>query len=308
LKRVNRLPRIVVLGEHGQLAWELQRSLAPLGEVIVVGRRTRPWAADLARPQELGSLIEALRPDWIVNAAAYTDVDGAEREPELARAVNGTAPGALAEAARRCGALLVHFSTDYVFDGTAVKPYDEGAATNPVNCYGQSKREGEINIMGVANAYVILRTSWLYANRGRNFVRAIRQLAREREQFDVVADQRGAPTWARHVAEATAQIVVQMGLVRDCWPERSGIYHLSAGGETSRHGFATRIVEHLCRQETVAACTLRPVATRDLHSPARRPAYSVLDNGKLRREFNIALPHWEAAFAQAQQELAAERI
>jgi dTDP-4-dehydrorhamnose reductase len=305
---MTRLPRILLLGEQGQLGWELQRTLAPVGEVIAVGRRSRPWAADLARPKDLVSLVEALGPDWVVNAAAYTDVDRAEREPEVARAVNATAPGVLAEASRKCGALLVHFSTDYVFDGTAACPYDEEAPTNPINCYGHSKRDGERNAMAATDACVILRTSWLYSNRGRNFVHAIRQLAREREQLDIVDDQRGAPTWARHVAEATAQILAQLGLERDRWPARSGIYHLSAAGDATRHGFATRIVEHLCRQEGLPARTLRPVASRDLQSPARRPAYSVLDNGKLRREFNIALPHWESAFVQAQQELMGERI
>jgi dTDP-4-dehydrorhamnose reductase len=295
--------RILLLGGDGQVAWELRRALAPLGEVVAVGRRTTPHALDLERPADIGPLVEALRPDWIVNAAAYTAVDKAETEALTAMAVNATAPGRLAEAAGRVGALLVHYSTDYVFDGTASRPYREDDTPNPQGVYGLSKLQGEEAIARGGCDWLILRTAWVYGARGHNFLRTIRRLAREREELRIVADQRGAPTWSRHIAEATAQLLARLGDDRAAWQRSTGVYHLTSAGEATWHDFAIAIVEHQRGHEAIACQRLSAIATADYPTPAKRPAYSVLDNGRLATTFGLRLPDWREALAQVQQEL-----
>jgi dTDP-4-dehydrorhamnose reductase len=294
--------KILVLGGDGQVAWELRRTLAPLGEVIAVGRRTTP-ALDLEQPDAILPLVETLRPDWIVNAAAYTAVDKAESEPEAAALVNAIAPGRLAEAAARVGAQLVHYSTDYVFDGTASHPYREDDTPNPQGVYGRTKLEGEEAIAQSGCDWLIFRTAWVYGTRGGNFMRTMRRLAREREELRVVADQRGAPTWSRHIAEATAQILAQLGDDRAAWHRACGVYHLTSAGEATWHDFASAIIEHQRGHETIACQRVTAITTADYPTPAKRPAYSVLDNDKLARTFGIRLPDWRVALTQVQEAL-----
>jgi dTDP-4-dehydrorhamnose reductase len=294
--------RILVLGGDGQVAWELRRTLATLGEVIPVGRRTDP-ALDLMQPDGILPLVEQLRPDWIVNAAAYTAVDKAESEPDAAALVNAIAPGRLAEAAARVGAQLVHYSTDYVFDGNADTPYKEDDATNPQGVYGRTKLEGEEEIAQSGCDWLIFRTAWVYGARGGNFMRTMRRLAREREELRVVADQRGAPTWSRHIAEATAQALARLGHDRTAWHRACGLYNLTSAGSATWHDFAGAIVEHQRQHETIACQRVTAITTADYPTPARRPAWSVLDNDKLARTFGIRLPDWRDALAQVQQDL-----
>ncbi|MFA5082106.1 MAG: dTDP-4-dehydrorhamnose reductase [Hydrogenophilaceae bacterium] len=295
--------RILVLGGDGQVAWELRRTLATLGEVIAVGRRSKPYHVDFMQPETIAPLVESVRPDWIVNAAAYTAVDKAEQEPEAAAAVNAAAPGLLAEAAGRVGAQLVHYSTDYVFDGTATAPYQEDDAPNPQGVYGRTKLDGEEAIAKAGCDWLVLRTAWVYGSRGGNFMGTMRRLAREREELRVVADQHGAPTWSRHIAEATAQILAQLGDDRAAWHRACGVYHLTSAGTATWHAFAEAIVEHQRQHETIACQRVTAIATADYPTPASRPAYSVLDNGKLARTFGVRLPDWRVALAQVQEEL-----
>lgn len=297
------VPRILILGDQGQVAWELRRTLATLGEVIAVGRNTTPLRLDLQEPEGIAALVEAVRPEWIVNAAAYTAVDKAEQEADIAMKINGRAPGLLAEAAQCAGALLVHYSTDYVFNGTAQTPYTEDAPTYPQNVYGRSKLAGEKTIRAVGGHHLILRTGWVYGTRGHNFMRTIRRLAREREELRIVADQRGCPTWSRHIAEATAQVLTRLGCDRIAWSATTGTYHLVSGGEGTWYDFATRIVEHQHRHEPVKAARIVPIATLEYPLPAPRPHYSVLNTDKLRATFGIHMPHWEDALRQVQEEL-----
>jgi len=294
--------KILVLGGDGQVAWELRRTLTTLGEVIAVGRRTEP-ALDLTQPETILPLVEQVRPDWIVNAAAYTAVDKAEQEPEIAAAVNAAAPGLLAEAAARVGAQLVHYSTDYVFDGTASLPYQEDDTPNPQGVYGRTKLEGEDAIAQAGCDWLILRTAWVYGARGGNFMRTMRRLAREREELRVVADQRGAPTWSRHIAEATAQVLARLGDDRAAWHRSCGIYHLTSAGVATWHDFASAIVEHQRRHEAIACRQVTAIATTDYPTPAKRPAWSVLDNRKLADTFGVRLPDWRDALGQVQEEL-----
>ena len=299
--------RILVLGGDGQVAWELRRTLATLGEVFAAGRRTEP-ALDLAQSDTILPFIERLRPDWIVNAAAYTAVDKAEQEPEAAAAVNAVAPGLLAEAAGRVGAQLVHYSTDYVFDGSADRPYREDDAPNPQGVYGRTKLAGEEAIAKAGCDWLVLRTAWVYGARGGNFMRTMRRLAREREELRVVADQHGAPTWSRHIAEATAQILARLGDDRAAWHRACGVYHLTSAGMATWHAFASAIVEHQRGREAIPCRQVTAITTADYPTPARRPAYSVLDNDKLARTFGVRLPDWREALAQVQEELDQENI
>ncbi|MEW6316098.1 MAG: dTDP-4-dehydrorhamnose reductase [Pseudomonadota bacterium] len=296
-------PRILIIGDQGQVAWELQRTLATLGDVIAAGRSTATHALDLARPETIAPLVEATRPNWIINAAAYTAVDKAEQEEELATTINGRAVGELAAAAKSVGALLVHYSTDYVFDGTADKPYTEEAPTNPQSAYGRSKLAGEEAIRASDTPHLILRTSWVYGARGHNFMRTIRRLAREREELRIVADQHGCPTWSRHIAEATAQILAQLGQDRAAWAAKTGTYHLVSSGQGTWHDFASRIVEHQRQHEPVKTERILPIRTEEYPLPAPRPKYSVLCTDKMRAAFGIHMPHWESALEQVQKEL-----
>lgn len=283
---------ILLTGPNGQVGWELQRTLAPLGPVVAVGRDR----LDLASPDSIRAAIRDIEPGLVVNAAAYTAVDRAEEEQTLAMAVNGEAPGILAEEAKRAGVALIHYSTDYVFDGTASRPYRETDPANPVSTYGRGKLAGEQAVAAVGGAYLILRTAWVYSLRGGNFLLTMRRLAGERAELRVVDDQHGSPTWARAIAEATALILAQCGAADGPGEltERGGLYHLTAAGETTWHGFAEAIVGSMrAAGEPVACKRVLPIPTADYPTPARRPASSVLDCGKLESAFGIRLPDWE---------------
>lgn len=296
--------RILLTGCAGQVGWELQRSLATLGEIVPVGMNTLPRAVDFTRPETIRSLVREIRPSIIVNAAAYTAVDKAEKEHELAHLINGVAPGILAEEAGRLKALLVHYSTDYVFDGHKDVPYIEDDEPNPLNVYGVSKLAGERAIQQADGMYIILRTSWVYGMRGKNFLLTILRLARERDELNIVDDQMGAPTWSRHIAEATAQVLAQCLSPLVCDPsfiaQRSGIYHLTAGGYVSWYGFAKAVLENAARidNENRAYSSLdsrlKAIATRQYPTPARRPLNSRLDTTRLAEAFGLISPPWEA--------------
>ena len=291
--------KILLTGKDGQIGWELQRTLAPLGELLAFGRN----GLDLADLGTLSSTVRALRPDVIVNAAAYTAVDQAQGELNLAMRLNAEAPGILAQEAARSGALLIHISTDYVFDGRKNSPYVEDDAVNPINSYGLSKLAGETAIREAGGRHLILRTSWIYAARGKNFLRTILRLAREREELRVVSDQIGAPTWSRLVAEAIAQLVVLSHSQHSGVP---GTYHLTTGGETSWHGFAH---EAIAQATNVAgfearARTITPIDSSDYPLPAQRPLNSRLSNAHLETVFGLRLPDWQTALRLCLEEMA----
>ena len=281
--------KILLTGATGQVGWELRRSLACLGEVIAVDR----GRMDLADAGSIRRAVQALKPDFIVNPAAYTAVDRAEAEPDLARAINTVAPGVLAEEAKELGALLVHYSTDYVFDGTKDSPYTEDDAPNPLSVYGRTKWGGEEAIRASGAAYFILRTSWVYGLRGANFLLTMQRLMRERPELKIVDDQVGAPTWSRMIAEATAQALAQIfsPLTSHASPltDLSGTYHLSSAGETSWFGFAEAIAE-------VGGIDPRPrlipIPSSGYPTPARRPANSRLSNSRFEAAFGLGLPDW----------------
>jgi dTDP-4-dehydrorhamnose reductase len=278
--------RILLTGPRGQIGWELERALLPLGEACALARDR----LDLADPDAIAQRCGEIRPRVIVNAAAYTAVDKAETEKELAFQINATAPGVLAAQAKRIGALLVHFSTDYVFDGTLERPYLEDDAAVPVNAYGASKLAGEQAIEASGGDFLILRTSWVYAGRGTNFLRTILRLAREREVLSVVSDQVGAPTSARLIAEATAQAIpatLRQGI--------RGTFHLSCRGSTSWHGFASRIVEQARALGFggLRAASIVPISSSEYRTAAARPKNSRLECGKLEAAFGMRLPGWE---------------
>ncbi|ACX96320.1 dTDP-4-dehydrorhamnose reductase [Halothiobacillus neapolitanus] len=293
----------LILGDQGQVAYELKRELATLGRVIAASRSTLPVAIDLAQHNDFESLIRQTKPNCIVNAAAYTAVDKAEQEPELAMRINAEAVAELAQAAAKANIPLIHYSTDYVFDGTAQQPYQEDQPTNPQGVYGQSKLAGEQAIAASGANHLILRTSWVYGTRGGNFLRTMRRLAREREELSVVADQTGCPTWSRHIAQATAQILIQLKRDPSLITEHSGIYHLVSSGQGSWHDFATAIIEHQRQQETIACQRIVPITTAQFPTPAKRPAYSVLNTDKLAETFGVRLPDWREALSQVNAEL-----
>lgn len=272
-------PTILVTGAGGQIGYELARLLPVHGEVAALDRKQ----LDLADADAIRDTLHAIRPQLIVNAAAYTAVDHAEAEPERAESINARAPGILAEEAKRLGTVLIHYSTDYVFDGTASKPYAEDSTTGPLNVYGQSKLHGEQAIAAVDGASITLRTSWVYGLRGRNFLLTIRRLAAERDELSIVADQFGVPNWSRALAEATATLV---GRGLPYLAERKGLYHLSATGSTTWFEFARAIVGPVERPRVVA------ITTREYPTPARRPAYAVLSAAKFERTFGFGLPDW----------------
>jgi dTDP-4-dehydrorhamnose reductase len=284
---------ILILGKQGQIAWELQVTLATLGNITVLGSQE----LDLADPQQITTKIRQLKPNLIVNAAAYTAVDKAEQEPELCHAINATAPGILAELARESQALLVHYSTEYVFDGQNTSPYLETDLPQPLGVYGASKLAGERAIIQADCQHLILRTTWVYGNRGKNFLLTILRLAAERAELKIVADQIGAPTWSRSIAEATAQILAQCDRERDV----RGIYNLSAAGKTSWHGFASQIVDRYriaYPDRHLAVENILAIPASDYRTPAQRPAYSVLDNSKVLADFGVQLPAWDASLEQ----------
>ncbi|MCC9595508.1 MULTISPECIES: dTDP-4-dehydrorhamnose reductase [unclassified Rubrivivax] len=281
--------KLMLLGCGGQLGWELQRALAPLGTLVALDRDT---GADFSRPETLPALLDTHRPDVIVNAAAHTAVDRAESEPELARTINAEAPGLLAREAAARGAWLVHYSTDYVFDGSGTHARAEDAPTGPLSVYGRTKLEGEEQVRASGCRHLILRTSWVYAARGANFAKTMLKLAAERDKLRVVADQIGAPTGADLLADVSAHVLRQAMVT----PSLAGTYHCVAGGETSWHGYARLVVEHA----RAAGHTLRitpdaiePVPTSDYPTPARRPLNSRLDTSALRERFGLHLPPWQ---------------
>jgi dTDP-4-dehydrorhamnose reductase len=280
--------RILLTGVNGQVGWELQRTLAPLGDVIAADRSF----LDLADTPGIRSRVEAIAPDLIVNPAAYTAVDKAESEPELAHAINATAPGELAA----CGIPLVHFSTDYVFDGKKPGAYAEDDTPNPLGVYGATKLAGEQAVQGAAVPHLILRTSWVYSRRGRNFLLTMQRLARERDSLAVVDDQFGAPTWSRLIAEATA-LVIARWLNHPNQTASSGIYHLTCGGRTSWHDFTAAILAHMAADGDEKLARLNPIPTSGYPTPAARPANSQLDSGKLAAAFGVRLPDWQIALA-----------
>lgn len=278
--------RILLTGAEGQVGYELQRSLACLGTVVATDR----MSMDLAATDVLAEKVRQAEPDLIVNAAAYTAVDKAEQEVELATAVNAIAPGVLAHVAVELGIPLIHYSTDYVFNGEQSRPWLEDDPVDPVNRYGYTKLAGEQAIEQSGADYLIFRTSWVYGARGHNFLLTMNRL-RDRETLSVVDDQVGAPTWSRHIADCTAQIIVQSLYQADFWQQHRGIYHLSGGGKTSWYGFAKAIFE-LLAQKGLAVPQLKAIPSSDYTVPARRPLFSCLDNQKLLTHFGLQLPDW----------------
>lgn len=284
--------KILLFGKGGQVGWELQRSLAPLGEVIALDFDSMGLCGDFTRPDGLADTVRKVKPDVIVNAAAHTAVDKAESESELARTINALAPGALAEEAERLGAWLVHYSTDYVFDGAGQRPWVETDTPAPINVYGQTKLEGEQLVAARCQRHLIFRTSWVYAARGGNFAKTMLRLAQEREQLQVIDDQFGAPTGADLLADVTAHAL------RQAWAQSdtAGLYHLVAAGETSWYGYAQWVVDLARRSPLGAAIRAKAidrVPTGEFPTPARRPLNSRLATDRLRAAFNLVLPPWQ---------------
>ena len=284
---------ILLFGKGGQVGWELQRSLAPLGKVIALDCGCEgDFCGDFGNLQGLAETVRRVAPDVIVNAAAYTAVDKAESEPEQARMINALAPGVLADEAQSLGAWLVHYSTDYVFDGSGNQPWRESDRTGPLNVYGQTKLEGE-QAVARCRKHLIFRTSWVYAARGANFARTMLRLAAERDQLKVISDQIGAPTGAELLADVTAHALLA---VQDK-PELAGLYHLTAAGETSWYDYARFVIEHARRAGLPVRVTpeaIEAIPTSAYPTPARRPLNSRLDTRKFQAAFGLCLPTWEA--------------
>ncbi|TDK27488.1 dTDP-4-dehydrorhamnose reductase [Luteimonas aestuarii] len=286
--------KLLLLGANGQVGHELRRALAPLGDVVCTTRSGvladgMPCEmADFDQPASLPSLVERIAPDVVVNAAAYTAVDKAESDAEAAMRANADAPGAIAQACTRRGALLVHFSTDYVFDGTASRPYTEDDPTSPLGVYGQTKLAGEQAVQASGCRHMIFRTAWVYADHGRNFLLTMLRLAKERDELRVVADQVGTPTPAPLIADVTAATLARGG-------DQSGLWHLTASGSTTWHGFSEAIMDSALRTGLLAKVPrIIPIATAEYPTPARRPAYSCLQTTRLERDFDLHMPDWRA--------------
>jgi len=297
------LQRILLLGSTGQVGTELLTALAPLGPVIAPGRD----AVDLRRFTALRELIRAVRPSVIVNAAGYTAVDSAESDESAAMAVNGEAPGVLGEEAAAIGASVVHYSTDFVFDGDQSRPYVESDEPRPLSVYGRSKAAGEAAIRRTCPRHLLIRTSWVFASHGRNFLATLLRLARERSTLRVVDDQRGTPTSARLIAGATARVLAEMAGAQSI-DERWGIYHLAASGDTTWYEYACYVTEKardLGMQLRVSAPNIVPVTSSEYGAPAARPRYSVLDTTKIRATFGLDLPAWRLEVDRVLRELAA---
>ena len=284
--------KILLFGKGGQVGWELQRSLAPLGELVALGSSSRDLCGDFTDLEGLAGTVRSIAPDVIVNAAAWTAVDKAESESELARTINAAAPGVLAREAKALGAWLIHYSTDYVFDGSGEQPWREEDATGPLNVYGATKLEGEQAIQATGCRHLIFRTSWVYAARGGNFAKTMLRLACERERLTVIDDQIGAPTGADLLADVTAHAIC----TAQHQPGVSGLYHLVASGETTWHGYATFVIDSARRigvEIKTAPDGITPVPTSAFPTPARRPANSRLATDKLRNTFGLVLPPWQ---------------
>jgi dTDP-4-dehydrorhamnose reductase len=293
------MTKILLTGRTGQVGWELARSLAPLGHVVATGREQ----LDLANPDSIRAAIRETRPDIIVNAAGYTTVDKAEAEPEIAMQVNGIAPGILADEAKRAGALLVHYSTDYVYDGQLDRPYAEDDLANPVNTYGKTKLAGDFAVQAIGGAYLILRTSWVYSARGPNFVLMMLRLARENSELRV-EDQCGSPSWARRLAEGTAELLRRPDRVRG----HSGVYHFAAAGHTTRYEFAREIIETTKELTGVQKgwASLIPIPTGEYRkAPAPRPAHIITSKEKIAAVLGLVLADWRDELRAFLAELAA---
>jgi len=298
-------PRILLIGKAGQVGRELAPFLDRMGELTSLDRRQ----LDLSKQDEIRRVVRGMLPNLIVNAAAFTAVDRAESDEPAAQAINAVAPGILAEEAKQLGALLVHYSTDYIFDGTKRSPYEEDDRPNPINAYGRTKLEGERAIQQIEPSYLIFRTAWVYGREGRNFLLTVLRLAAEKEELRIVRDQTGAPTSSREIASATAKVLSQICSTANGaspWTATKGIYHMTAAGETTWYDFAERILELAVSQSRggewfraatgdrpLVARRIVPIATAEFPTPARRPAYSVLANKKLSDTFGVSLPHWE---------------
>jgi len=294
--------KILLFGKGGQVGWELQRSLAPLGELVALGTNSMELCGDFTNLEGIVETVRAVAPDVIVNAAAYTAVDKAESEPGLSRTINALTPGLLAQEAKRSGAWLIHYSTDYVFDGSGDKPWLETDPVAPLSAYGKTKLEGEEAIRATDCRHLIFRTSWVYAARGGNFAKTMLRLAKERDQLNVINDQIGAPTGADLLADVTAH-AIRMALQR---PDVSGLYHLVAGGETSWHEYASFVID-FARQAgikiKVAPEAIQPVPTSAFPLPAPRPKNSRMDTHKLQNTFDLNLPHWQTGITRMLTEI-----
>lgn len=287
--------RILLTGKNGQVGYELERSLQGLGEIVALDRKQM----NLSDLRQVRDVIRSVRPDLIVNPAAYTAVDQAENEIERAMCINGDAPGVMAEEAKKLGAAMIHYSTDYVFDGSKDSPYTEEDVPKPINAYGKTKLAGEEGIRAAGIPHLIFRTSWVYGMRGRNFLLTVLRLAQEREELRIVADQTGAPTWCRTLADTTAHILSQARAAQDkqdWWLHNTGLYHLTAQGSTSWHGFTEAILSH---PGVTKKPVVTPIATEDYPLPAPRPRNSVLNCDKLVHRF-CELPRWETALGLCQ--------
>jgi dTDP-4-dehydrorhamnose reductase len=286
--------KVLLLGKNGQVGWELQRSLAPLGEVLALDRHSTQYCGDLSKPEKLAQTVLAYKPDFIVNAAAHTAVDKAESEPELAKLLNADAPAALAKAAAQVGAWLVHYSTDYVFDGSGTHARQEGEGTGPLSVYGQTKLDGEKAIVASGCKYLIFRTSWVYAARGGNFAKTMLRLAQERDKLTVINDQYGAPTGADLIADVTAHAMRRVLNTQNI--SFGGVYHLVAAGETTWHGYANHVIaqaKSLSPALDWKVTEVAPVPTSAFPTPATRPLNSRLCTAKLQQAFGLVLPPWQ---------------
>ena len=286
--------KILLLGKNGQVGWELQRSLAPLGEVLALDRHSTHYCGDLSKHEELSKTVLSYKPDFIVNAAAHTAVDKAESEPEMAKLLNTDAPAALAKAAAQVGAWLVHYSTDYVFDGSGTHARQEGEGTGPLSVYGQTKLDGEKAIVASGCKYLIFRTSWVYAARGGNFAKTMLRLAQERDKLTVINDQHGAPTGADLIADVTAHTMRRVLNTQNI--SFSGVYHLVASGETAWHGYASYVIDKakaIKPELGWKVADIAPVPNSAFPTPAKRPLNSRLCTHKLQQAFGLVLPPWQ---------------
>ena len=293
---------ILLFGKSGQVGWELQRSLAMLGNITMLDFDSTEHCGDFSNPTGIADAVRALRPNVIVNAAAHTAVDKAESEPEVARLLNATTPGVLAQEAARLGALMVHYSTDYVFDGSGSRPWRETDVPDPLNVYGRTKLEGEERIAQSSARHLILRTSWVYSARGGNFAKTMLRLAQERERLTVIDDQWGAPTGADLLADVTAHAIRHL-LQR---PEDGGLYHCVAAGETNWYFYAKEVLSLAVQVQpaiVLKATEVVPVPTSAFPTPAQRPHNSRLDTSRLQTMFGFTLPHWRAGVARMLTEI-----